>query len=616
MAPSPGRQGPREPLIERKGRQLPLKSWLVLMAIVVVVNLVFGYFDSKQQLTIPYSDFVNQTKSDNVKSVRFQGNQLSGEFAHGVNGQTLFFTQIPLVGATGDTSIFSMLQDHHVQVTASQGALDSLGSALNVFSGLLLLIFLGAMIYQARTGARLALGVGQSKARVYTEERPKTTFADVASNEEAKADLQEIIEYLREPTRFQKLGARIPRGVLLLGPPGTGKTLLARAVAGEAKVPFFSLSATEFVEMFVGVGAARVRDLFERAKKAAPCIVFVDEIDSIGRQRSGAFSIGGNDEREQTLNQLLVEMDGFEPNESVIVLSATNRPDILDPALLRPGRFDRRVEVGLPDRDGRLAILRLHAGKVAMDDGCDLESIARRTAGLAGADLANLINEAALAAARAKRDKVTQADLDEAFDRVILGARRRLALSDDDRRRVAVHEGGHALVAFLTPGADPLEKVTIVPHGRALGVTQFTNDDRLNLPESYVRARLAVALGGRAAERVVLNEISSGAENDLEAATAYAHRMVEKWGMGKDLGPVSVERDGYAAAAPGAVSSSPELATIADREVRRILHEADAQADHLLRRHQDELGRLADLLVERETIDRAEVEALVGLRES
>jgi cell division protease FtsH len=368
--------------------------------------------------------------------------------------------------------------------------------------------------------------------------------------------------------------------------------------------------------MFVGVGAARIRDLFDKAKKIAPSIIFVDEIDSIGRQRSSNVSIGGNDEREQTLNQLLVEMDGFEASQSVIVIAATNRPDILDAALLRPGRFDRRVEVALPDRNGRLSILKLHAGRVAMAPEVDLDGLARRTPGFSGADLANVVNEAALAAARDGRDRVTQSDLESAYDKVVLGARRRFALSDEDKRRVAVHEGGHALVAYFLRGADPLEKVTIVPRGRALGVTQFSEDDRFNLPEHYVRARLAVALGGRAGEQLMLGEVSSGAENDLEVATTYARRMVERWGMGEKLGPVSFPRDGASPAAQlGLPSTSPALAERADTEVLRILKDAEQAALNTLADHRAALDSLAEALVERETVDRSEVDAIVAQAE-
>ncbi len=580
------------------------------MAAVLAANLVLGYCTTSQQLQIPYSQFVDQVNAGNVQSANFTGTQIDGRFVHPVSGQVGYITRAP----TADAGLVQLLLAHHVQVSASPSAADWLGGAVNLLSVLIWLFVLGAIAYQLRTGQRLAFGVGESKARVYTEERPKVTFADVAANEEAKEDLQEIIDFLRDPDRYRKVGAVIPRGVLLAGPPGTGKTLMARAVAGEARVPFFSVAATEFVEMFVGVGAARIRDLFQKAKQAAPCIVFVDEIDAIGRQRSGPTAIGGNDEREQTLNQLLVEMDGFEPNQGVIVIAATNRPDILDAALLRPGRFDRRIEVGLPDRDGRLAILKLHAAKVALADDVDLESMARRTPGFAGADLANLINEAALAAVRAGRQQVTKEDTEIAFDKVILGARRRLAMTDQDRWRVAIHEGGHALVALYVPGADPLEKVTIVPHGRALGVTQFAQlDDRLNLPESYLRARLAVALGGRAAERVALDEISSGAENDLDAATQYAHRMVERWGMGKELGPVALHREGSALGTFDGLGGGPELLSRADREVLSILQDADRAAVNALREHRSALETLARRLLEQETVDRSVVEEIAGV---
>ncbi len=570
--------------------------------------MLFAFCGAGAQSEIPFSDFVTQVKAGNVKSAEFLGSQVTGQFVHPVKGHSNFLTEEP----PGDSGLVQLLLDHQVQVSATQSSFQWLGNALNALSVVFMLLLLGSIAYQASTGQRLGFGIGQSRARMYTEERPNVTFADVASNEEAKEDLQEIIDYLRQPSRYAKVGARIPHGVLLSGPPGTGKTLMARAVAGEAKVPFFSVSATEFVEMFVGVGPARIRDLFEKAKKVAPSIIFVDEIDSIGRQRSSNVSIGGNDEREQTLNQLLVEMDGFEASQSVIVIAATNRPDILDAALLRPGRFDRRVEVALPDRNGRLSILKLHAGRVAMAPEVDLDGLARRTPGFSGADLANVVNEAALAAARDGRDRVTQSDLESAYDKVILGARRRFVLSDEDKRRVAVHEGGHALVAYFLRGADPLEKVTIVPRGRALGVTQFSEDDRFNLPEHYVRARLAVALGGRAGEQLMLGEVSSGAENDLEVATTYARRMVERWGMGEKLGPVSFPRDGASPAAQlGLPSTSPALAERADTEVLRILKDAEQTALNTLADHRAALDSLAKALAERETVDRSEVDSIV-----
>ena len=604
--------GPREPIWRNRRWQVPLRSWVGLLALVFALNVLFAFCGAGAQSVIPFSDFVTQVKADNVKSAEFLGSQVTGQFVHPVRGNSDFLTEEP----PGDSGLVQLLLDHHVQVSATQSSFQWLGNALNALSVVFMLLLLGSIAYQARTGQRLGFGIGQSRARMYTEERPNVTFVDVASNEEAKEDLQEIIDYLRQPSRYTKVGARIPHGVLLSGPPGTGKTLMARAVAGEAKVPFFSVSATEFVEMFVGVGAARIRDLFEKAKKVAPSIIFVDEIDSIGRQRSSNVSIGGNDEREQTLNQLLVEMDGFEASQSVIVIAATNRPDILDAALLRPGRFDRRVEVSLPDRNGRLSILKLHAGRVAMAPEVDLDGLARRTPGFSGADLANVVNEAALAAARDGRDRVTQSDLESAYDKVILGARRRFALSDEDKRRVAVHEGGHALVAYFLRGADPLEKVTIVPRGRALGVTQFSEDDRFNLPEHYVRARLAVALGGRAGEQLTLGEVSSGAENDLEVATTYARRMVERWGMGEKVGPVSFPRDGASPAAQlGLPSTSPALAESADTDVLRILKDAEQAALNTLADHRAALDSLAKALVERETVDRSEVDAIVAQAE-
>ena len=602
-------RGPREPIWRDRRWQVPLRSWVGVLVFVFVFNLLLAFCGSGAQATIPFSDFVAQVNADNVKSAEFLGSQITGQFVHPVKGHSDYLTEEP----PGDSGLVQLLLAHRVTVSASESAFQWLGNTLNFLSVLFLLLLIGSIAYQARTGSRLAFGIGQSRARMYTEERPKVTFADVASNEEAKEDLQEIVDYLRSPVRYTKVGARIPHGVLLSGPPGTGKTLMARAVAGEAKVPFFSVAATEFVEMFVGVGAARIRDLFDRAKKVAPSIIFVDEIDAIGRQRSNNVSIGGNDEREQTLNQLLVEMDGFEPNQSVIVIAATNRPDILDPALLRPGRFDRRVEVALPDRNGRLAILKLHASRVAMGPDVDLEGLARRTPGFSGADLANVINEAALNAAREGRDKVTQRDLEAAYDKVILGARRRFALSEEDKKRVAVHEGGHALVGYFLPGADPVEKVTIVPRGRALGVTQFSEDDCFNLPEHYVRARLAVALGGRAGEQLVLGEISSGAENDLEVATNYARRMVERWGMGEKLGPVSFPRDGVSPAAQlGLPSTSPALAEKADLEVLRILKEAEQVALKTLGDHRAALDALAKALIERESVEKSEVDAIVA----
>ncbi|MDA8217228.1 MAG: ATP-dependent zinc metalloprotease FtsH, partial [Dehalococcoidales bacterium] len=450
---------------------------------------------------------------------------------------------------------------------------------------------------------------------LYNQERPGVTFADVAGEEEAKQELQEIVGFLKNPKRFQDIGARLPRGVLLVGAPGTGKTLLARAVAGEASVPFFSISASEFVEIFVGVGASRVRDLFNKAKAEAPSIVFVDELDAVGRQR-GAGLGGGNDEREQTLNQLLVEMDGFDSNTRVIVIAATNRPDVLDPALLRPGRFDRRVTVSLPDRVGREAILKIHTRPLSLAPDVDLDILARRTPGFSGADLANLANEAALVAARNGATEVNMLDFDEALDKILLGARQARLMSDEEKRLVAYHESGHALVAKLTPGADPIAKVTIIPHGMALGATQqLPEDDRHDYPKSYLVGRLAAMMGGRAAENLVFNEPSTGAENDLKQATQLARRMIGVWAMDKDLGPVWYGEGeenpflGREMAQPReyAEATAAEL----DAAVKDLLVHAYGRAYDLLSAHRQTLDALAKELIANETVDAQRLDDLL-----
>ena len=462
-------------------------------------------------------------------------------------------------------------------------------------------------------------GIGRSRAKLYKEERPTTTFADVAGVDEAKTELREVIDFLREPQRFLAIGARIPKGVLLVGPPGTGKTLLARAVAGEAKVPFFSASGTDFVELFVGVGASRVRDLFDQARKNAPCIVFIDEIDAIGRTRSGASAIASNDEREQTLEQLLVELDGFEPHEAIVVLAATNRPDVLDPALQRPGRFDRQVVVDLPERRGREAILRIHTRKVSLAPDVNLEELARGTPGFSGADLANLVNEAALLAARRGKTQVDRHDFQEALDKILLGGKREALMDERERRIVAYHEGGHALVAAVLPDVDPLYKVTIVPRGRSLGVTQFLpQDDRRNYPRSYLIERLAVALGGRTGEEVALGEITSGAENDLKEATKLARRMVTEWGMGEKTGVVAYELDGenpflhqQLVGEPGRIYSEATAERV-DAEVERLLDHAHQQARTVLSEHRAALERLAQALLQEEVLEREQVLSIIG----
>jgi cell division protease FtsH len=491
----------------------------------------------------------------------------------------------------------------------------SVGPALLLFGGL---IWLSARAQRAQGGL---LSIGRSRAkRVDTAStRERTTFADVAGSDEAKAELEEIVDFLRAPAKYQRLGGRVPRGVLLVGPPGTGKTLLARAVAGEAAVPYFSLSASEFVEMVVGVGAARVRDLFANAKKEAPAIVFIDELDAIGRRRGGIGFGGANQEQEQTLNQILAEMDGFSDRELVIVLAATNRPDVLDPALLRPGRFDRRVTVQRPDRVGRQAILKVHTRGIPLAGDVDLANLAALTPGLTGAELRNLVNEAALLAARRNGDVVTREDFDQAMEKIVLGAERKLAMTDLDRRRVAYHEAGHALVALRVPGADPLRKVSIVPHGESLGVTyQLPLDDRHNYGEDYLRGRLQIMLGGRAAEEGVFGVVSNGAEHDLKSATQLARQMVARWGMSDKVGLIYaaaggsgyLESDG--APPEPAPEVSPDLASQIDEEVQGLLDERYAAARETIERDRRSLDALAEALLERESLGEHEILAVTA----
>jgi len=443
----------------------------------------------------------------------------------------------------------------------------------------------------------------------------KVRLADVAGLANAKADLAEIIGHLAEPERFHALGAKIPRGVLLVGPPGTGKTLLARAVAGEAGVPFFSISGSEFVEMFVGVGAARVRDLFDSAKKAAPCVIFIDEIDAVGRSR-GAGLGGGHDEREQTLNQILSEMDGFEPHEDVVVLAATNRPDVLDAALLRPGRFDRKLYLELPDRKARRAILGIHAKQIPLADDVDLDLVAARTIGFSGADLANLVNEAALLAGRRNQPTVDMGMVAEARDKIVLGAEREQAIGDDERRLIAVHESGHALMAWLLPNADPLDKVTIIPRGQALGVTeQIPEEERHTYTQGYLRDRLGVMLGGRIAEQLVFGEVTTGAENDLEQATSLARRMVSRWGMSEAIGPVAFPRGHEHVFLGRELAQAPEFSDTTalriDEEIKALIVAVEENARTLMREHRSALDRLAERLLEAETLDRAQIDKLL-----
>jgi cell division protease FtsH len=607
----------------------------VSVAILVGLLVWNGYLifapTSGPSATIPYSTFLAQARANNVAQVTLSGQAVDGTFrtafqfpprdasaapssapaaASGSAAPPVsyldFTSTLPPID---DPILLPLLESNGVVIQAKEAGGGSL--LLNIAVSVLpLLLLFGFLAYTGRQMQRSQAGIfgfGGSKARVYDAERPKVTFADVAGEDEAKTELAEIVEFLKHPDKYRRLGARLPRGVLLIGPPGTGKTLLARAVAGEAAVPFFSISASEFVELFVGVGASRVRDLFAKAKAAAPAIVFVDEIDAVGRQR-GAGLGGGNDEREQTLNQLLVEMDGFDDQTSVMVLAATNRPDVLDPALLRPGRFDRQVTVAFPDRAGREAILRIHTRGIPLAASVDLGALARSTPGFSGADIANLANEAALRAARKDRSDVTQEDFEEALDSILLGTRQPGLSNVDERRLVAYHEGGHAVVARLTAGADPVHRVTIVPHGRALGVTeQRPDDDRRNYPRDYLMGRLAVMLGGRAAEDVVFGQPTTGAESDLKEATSLARRMVGLWGMADEVGPVSYGVGetqpflGRELAAPREYAEA--TAARIDDAVVAIITAARDRATAIIRTARPALDAVADELIAHEMVD-------------
>jgi len=600
-----------------------LRFW-VMLAILLVANIVISNlaFSAGQPptVTISYNTFLDQVETGNVVSITSTGEAITGTVKSPVKdssgtSSTKFQTQRP---SFASDDLETALRQHNVTMNAKDPnppiplwvtLLSSFGPAL-----LFVLLFLYLSRRAASAGAGGILGsFGQSRARLYNPERPSVTFEDVAGIDEVKAELQEVVDFLREPQKYQRLGGTMPKGVLLVGPPGTGKTLLARAVAGEAKVPFFSIAASEFVEAIVGVGASRVRDLFAKARAAAPAIIFIDELDAIGRSRAAAVRIGGNDEQEQTLNQILTEMDGFDSREGVIVLAATNRPDVLDPALLRPGRFDRRVTVQPPDRRGRAAILRIHTRNVPLAPDVNLDDIASQTPGLVGADLRNLVNEAALGAARNGGAAVTMADFAEAIEKTLLGSERKLMLSELDRERIAYHESGHALLGLLVPGADPVKKVTIVPRGQALGVTlQSPVDDRFNYGEDYLRARMVGALGGRAAERLIYGVVTTGAENDLQQVTRIAHEMVVRWGMSPKVGPLNLA-DGEA----GMFQQRPygeATASLIDAEIRRIAEECQEEAEKLLAEHRPQLDALAQSLLKNDSLDEAEIIEVTGIK--
>jgi cell division protease FtsH len=583
--------------------------WVVLVCVAVLLWAVVRQGHTKPDRALNFSEFVAEIDAGNVKDVNINGSEVKGDF---MNGRDSFHTIVP----ANYPKLIDLLADKKVAMTINDPSSSGWVSLLVQSSPFILLIgFWIFMMRQMQSGGNKALSFGKSRARLHSSQQRKVTFKDVAGVEEAKEELQEIIEFLREPAKFQKLGGRIPKGVLLIGPPGTGKTLLARAIAGEANVPFFSISGSDFVEMFVGVGASRVRDLFEQGKKNAPCIIFIDEIDAVGRHR-GAGLGGGHDEREQTLNQLLVEMDGFESNEGVILVAATNRPDVLDPALLRPGRFDRRVVVGRPDVNGREAILKVHTKKVPLGDDVELSVVARGTPGLAGADLANLVNESALNAARQNRKVVMMIDFELAKDKILMGAERKsMILSESEKRTTAYHEAGHAVVAVRVPNADPLHKVSIIPRGMALGVTmQLPTDDKHNYSKVYCEDQLAILMGGRIAEEIYLNQMTTGASNDIERASEMARKMVCEWGM-SELGPLSFGKKEEQIFLGREISQhrdySEETAIRIDEEVKRIISTAYSRARVIIEQQSNSLVRVAEMLLERESLDGAEVRTIM-----
>ena len=615
------RKRPKPPV--PRGRSELARTLLIWTSLFLVVLVAIHFMGGTQPERVPLdlTTFQQLVDEGKVKRVVITDLQVEGELSEPYTTpegrQSRYFkTRLPFE----DPDLVKTLVARGIQVESRQRTI-WWDIALTYLPWLALLFLFWFFMFRQMGGANRAFTFGKSRVKILAEDRPKVTFNDVAGVEEAKEELREVIEFLKNPDKFKRLGARIPKGVLLLGPPGTGKTLLAKAVAGEAGVPFLSISGSDFVELFVGVGAARVRDLFEQAKAHAPCIVFIDEIDAVGRLR-GAGLGGGHDEREQTLNQLLVEMDGFDTSEGIVVMAATNRPDILDPALLRPGRFDRRIVVDMPDVKGREEILKIHTRNVPLAPDVDLSRIARSTPGFSGADLANLVNEAALLAARAGRNQVTMADFEEAKDKVIMGtARRSLVMSEEEKRRIAYHEAGHALVSRFLPGTDPINKVTIVPRGRALGVTQsLPTDDRHIYPREYLENQLAILMGGRIAEKLVFGDYSTGAANDLEHATELARKMVTEWGMSEKLGPVTfgkVEEEVFLGRELGVKRSySEEIARLIDQEIRNFVLRAEARAEELLRQYEDKLHALAQALLERETLSGDEVDEILGLRKA
>ncbi|ABA88478.1 cell division ATP-dependent zinc protease FtsH [Syntrophotalea carbinolica DSM 2380] len=609
-----------------------LWQMVIVLGAILMVNYVLTTLTPQTQepvVDVSYSRFKTELAADNVAAITFEGNNVVGnlrertilnrvEGTEEVQSFLRFRTTMPPVT---DTRLLDDLEQRKVDVKVRPESKPSPWATAMIYMlpwllivGVWWFVIKGMRTRQGPGGGMMG-GFSKSGAKMYTKERSRVTFADVAGLDEAKQELMEIIEFLRNPKKFMRLGAKAPRGVLLVGPPGTGKTLMARAVAGEAEVPFFTISASQFIEMFVGVGASRVRDLFNNAKKNAPSIIFIDELDAVGRSRGTGLG-GGNDEREQTLNQLLSEMDGFEAHDEVIVMSATNRPDVLDPALLRPGRFDRQVTVERPDWRAREEILKVHTRQVPIDEDVDLQIIARSTPGMCGADLENLVNEAALIAARENAQKVTMQHFEQAKDRVLMGTERKLVMSQQEKRITAYHEAGHTLLARLSPGADPIHKVSIIPRGQALGVTQqLPVDDRYHYSRSYLMTRIAVSLGGRAAEKAIFEEYSTGAQNDLKQATDLAEKMVCQWGMSERVGPMSINRGeehpflGRKLASDNAFSQ--HMAWIIDQEIEKVVKAGEQAADEIIANHLPVLKKLADALLEEEVLDRTRVDEVL-----
>lgn len=609
---------------DKMDQELP--PWLDKMAVrlwLILILATASYFFINQQQgkgeEIPYSTFKEQVKNDRVEEITLQGNIIEGRYrgAFSSNQQeAIFYSQIPPVE---DLDLIPLLEDHNVVVRVKA---DKTEVSTLLITMIPWLIFLGLIFYTSRNMQKMNFGAGgpfgrftKSGARRHEVKEISISFADVAGMENTKKELTEIIDYLKQPQRFQKLGAKMPRGILMMGPPGTGKTLLAKATAGEANVPFFSITGSEFVEMFVGVGASRVRDMFQSAREAAPALIFIDEIDAVGRVRGTGLG-GGNDEREQTLNQILAEMDGFSDKETIVVLAATNRPDVLDPALLRPGRFDRKVTLELPKKNARKDILEVHVRKVPLDKDVDLIQIAASTVGFSGADLANLVNEAALYAASHNRDNVNMQCFDRARDKIILGTEREKLQNPTEKKRIACHESGHAITAWFLPNADPIHRITIIPHGRALGVTeQQPTEDKFNYGQHYLEERICIMLGGRCAEKLIFDEVSSGAADDLKQATHLARQMISTWGMNKELGPVSFQQSeehpflGREIALPK--NFSEHTAEIIDEEVMHLIRDLEEKTRTLLSNHKKSLELMMDKLIELETLGEADIKSVI-----